>query len=56
MPAALGVTPETFSRLLKRLALDGDIIWSARQIKVSPRVWAWLSQPRKAKCAAFSKW
>ncbi len=41
MAAALGVTPETFSRLLKRLARDGDVVWRGRRINVSPAAWAW---------------
>ncbi len=42
MAAALGVTPETFSRLLKRLALEGDVVWTVRRIRVSPKAWSWL--------------
>lgn len=43
MAAALGVTPETFSRLLKRLAHEGDVVWTVRRIRVSPKAWAWLA-------------
>lgn len=37
--AALGVAPETFSRLLKRLAREGDVTWTGRQIKVARAAW-----------------
>ena len=46
MAAALGVTPETFSRLLKRLAADGSVVWSGRRIRVSAQAWSGLAFSR----------
>ena len=43
MAASLGVTPETFSRMLKRLSTDGAITWNAGRIRVAESAWAWLS-------------
>jgi len=42
LAASLGVTPETFSRMLKRLSADDSITWSAGRIRVSESAWAWL--------------
>ena len=38
--AAIGATPETFSRLIKRLDAAGVIRWRGRRLAVAPAVWA----------------
>lgn len=37
--AAIGTTPETFSRLLQRLEQSGELIWTGRTIRVRPSFW-----------------
>lgn len=44
MAAAIGVTPETFSRLLRRLAREKAVTWSARRIRITPAAWSWLDE------------
>lgn len=43
MAAVLGVTPESLSRLLKRLAREGSVRWVGRRIQVTPEAWRRLS-------------
>jgi CRP/FNR family transcriptional regulator len=38
--AAIGATPETFSRLIKRLESAGGFQWRGRSNNVAPQVWA----------------
>lgn len=37
--AAIGTTPETFSRLIKRLVDDGHIRWRSRKISITQKIW-----------------
>lgn len=39
MAAAIGATPETFSRLLKRLQQDGAVRWVGNRLEVDPGAW-----------------
>lgn len=45
MAAAIGVTPETFSRLLRRFAREKAVTWSDGRIRVSRSAWTWLHAP-----------
>lgn len=38
--AAIGATPETFSRLIKRMESAGGFQWRGRRIAIAPEVWA----------------
>lgn len=37
--AAIGATPETFSRLLKKLEKRGDFHWTGKRIELEPEFW-----------------
>ncbi len=37
--AAIGTTPETFSRLLHRLEQGGELVWTGHTIRVQPSFW-----------------
>jgi CRP/FNR family transcriptional regulator len=39
MAAAIGATPETFSRMIRRLQRRGLIRWVGRLLKISPEAW-----------------
>jgi CRP-like cAMP-binding protein len=41
--AAIGTTPETFSRLIQRLKNDGKITWEGTDIHIPPDVWDAIS-------------
>ena len=43
MAAALGVAPETFSRMLNRLTRSGMVNWSGSRLRVSSSAWSMLS-------------
>ena len=45
MAAVLGVTPESLSRLLKRLAQEGSVRWTGRRIQVTAAAWGGFSSP-----------
>ncbi|MDP6523621.1 MAG: Crp/Fnr family transcriptional regulator [Kiritimatiellia bacterium] len=41
--AAIGASPETFSRLIKRLSDSGTLSWEQKTMRIHPGVWAGLS-------------
>lgn len=43
MAGVLGVAPESFSRLLKRLDQEGSVRWTGRRIQVAPEAWRELA-------------
>ena len=48
MAAALGVAPETFSRLLNRLTRAGSLSWRGPRLRVAPAAWSILHAGEKA--------
>jgi CRP/FNR family transcriptional regulator len=44
MAAAIGATPETFSRLIRRLSGDGTITWQGGSLALDPRAWERLPE------------
>jgi CRP-like cAMP-binding protein len=45
--AAIGVTPETLSRLIQRLESAGDLTWRGRDMRARPALWARAGSPRE---------
>ena len=39
MAAAIGITPEAFSRLLLRLRKSGKLEWSGKRLRISHQFW-----------------